>query len=249
MPVTCLADCYEGGPPRGQEHAIEIKGHPRRSRLEGWERGGSIPGTWAGCEGLAARTMGGGGWGGVGKPIGMALISQTKSPPFQLHLHNLAGTLDSLIVVSGNDFEEVGSKESSLKPDCHLLAASLVHSCSVPSRPSSPGLRDSPPPQPVPPPALTHTEAKGCLQKMPISFRQCLAWNLPRLPTARVPKPVAEGVRGGSGRPGSGLLQPPRVPAAPQSVWGFPGPCAPDTSRSTACFHSIYRLFFQISHP
>ena len=105
----------------------------------------------------------------------MAPTSRTKSPPFQLHLHNLEGTLDSLMVVSGNDFQEVGRKEASLKPGCHLLAACHVHSGSVPSGPSSPGLRDSPPPQPVPPPALTHTEAKGCLQKMPIRFHQCLA--------------------------------------------------------------------------
>ena len=65
----------------------------------------------------------------------MAPTSRTKSPPFQLHLHNLEGTLDSLMVVSGNDFQEVGRKEASLKPGCHLLAACHVHSGSVPSGP------------------------------------------------------------------------------------------------------------------
>lgn len=69
----------------------------------------------------------------------MAPISQTKSPPFQLHLHNLEGTLNSLIVVSGNDFQEVGRKETSLKPGCHLLAASHVHSALCPH---APPLRD-----------------------------------------------------------------------------------------------------------
>lgn len=64
------------------------------------------------------------------------------------------------------------------------LPASHAHPTSLPRPPLLSWIACQCPPQPVPPPSLTYTEAKGCFQKMLIRVCHHLAYNLPWLPTA-----------------------------------------------------------------